>query len=38
MNVASFVLIVAKTDMSSSGANMTDIAIHFWDLIAPSRD
>jgi hypothetical protein len=38
MSVASFVLVVAKTAISTSGANMTDIAIRIRDVIAPSRD
>jgi hypothetical protein len=37
MNVASFLRIVAKAAISTSGANMTDIEIQLWDLIPPSR-
>jgi len=38
MKVASFVPIVAKTAISTSGANMTDVAIRLLVLIVPSRD
>jgi hypothetical protein len=38
MNVVSFVSIVAGTAISTSGANMADIAIRFRDLTVLSRD
>jgi hypothetical protein len=38
MNVVSFVPVVATTAIPTSGANMADIAIRFWDLRALSRD
>ena len=38
MNLPSLVLIVAKTAISTSRADMTDIAILVRDVIAPGRD